>query len=1109
MAMCLGFSAYAQDTSTWKPGDNVTNLLQWEAYEALDEDPANPVWQGFKYGASGEWEFRPAEGATPGLQTADANDNKCFICWGVYNLPPVDVYQEFEMPAGIYTVSVSGCYRDGQDDNTLSLYKTGNPTENCFVYVQVGEDVYQTPMQYKFDASITERVTPEEAFANNNWGNEKGYSYNGTTIYSPQSHCCADWFLDNGKFAGNSVLFAVPEKMVVRVGIKKPVAVPQDQIWWNHWTMTYNSEFNDAAKAMIAKQNFDKLLKKAEDFIEAAGEKYPALGALLGDDIQDIDVNSSSSLEEINEAMAQLQELMATNEAILTKADALAKNLDICEGILKVTDFEGKAAFKAVIDASSELLFSNELPDGVDLQTYINQAEALMEARMAYLLSQAADTEGTKDLTHALSFPWWVNQENTGVHDADGYHYPQNVIDAFNVVDDAEKSNLETGTGKKGDPGTPVTFEAVASKAHWSIDPDAENTWVYDDKWGGWHGGMTACIQKLKGYAGINSDWSNGANATGAMWVYQNLNYLPDGFYSLEGNVWHNANAGDGAAGWEINNNYMFINDGEGNELAKVMQVEESRGYWDGWDPSMYTTLKTDFVEIKGGKARMGYSSNTWMLISITELKYYGSSIDYNSLIQLKMDEAAGNLELSGLWAADTMAIHNIIAQIQLPVSDGEAYKAALAIVDEAKALKDAALAAVRAYDLPGKYDALFVEVPLEAETEIIAPAMDAAGKLGTEATDSYTDIPAAKALYEAYVSYLSVYEEADNYKTVVPEIVNILNEQTADLKTGVATVAKLNAYESALSGPINKAKFINGGADKATEANPMDVTDLLLQNADLSQGPKTGWTLAGEDVNPTINTYGRQIAECWNQKPFVISQTMRNLPAGTYEFSVRACYRDGSGVNQEMIDRNNAGEGHNAVIFANNGQNGVSEPVTMVTEGEWTTPSFTEWYKTKEAEYIPEGGMADWDGTICILVEEAGILDADALIDFRQEMNTANQGEAYPFDTKVGDNYYPASMCGFQYRIKNSPEAYVNKIQIYVPEGGDLTVGIKKVVAVANDWLIYDDFKLLYLGKEISSGINSVSTVADGAIFNVAGQRLNAPQKGINIINGKKVYVK
>lgn len=43
------------------------------------------------------------------------------------------------------------------------------------------------------------------------------------------------------------------------------------------------------------------------------------------------------------------------------------------------------------------------------------------------------------------------------------------------------------------------------------------------------------------------------------------------------------------------------------------------------------------------------------------------------------------------------------------------------------------------------------------------------------------------------------------------------------------------------------------------------------------------------------------------------------------------------------------------------------------------------------------------------------------------------------------------------------------------------------------------------------TSGINAVAAdkTADGAIFNLAGQRMEKPVKGINIINGKKVVVK
>ena len=50
--------------------------------------------------------------------------------------------------------------------------------------------------------------------------------------------------------------------------------------------------------------------------------------------------------------------------------------------------------------------------------------------------------------------------------------------------------------------------------------------------------------------------------------------------------------------------------------------------------------------------------------------------------------------------------------------------------------------------------------------------------------------------------------------------------------------------------------------------------------------------------------------------------------------------------------------------------------------------------------------------------------------------------------------------------------------------------------------------------GEQISTSIENVET--DGlrqntieGIFNLNGQRLDAPQKGINIINGRKVVIK
>ena len=53
----------------------------------------------------------------------------------------------------------------------------------------------------------------------------------------------------------------------------------------------------------------------------------------------------------------------------------------------------------------------------------------------------------------------------------------------------------------------------------------------------------------------------------------------------------------------------------------------------------------------------------------------------------------------------------------------------------------------------------------------------------------------------------------------------------------------------------------------------------------------------------------------------------------------------------------------------------------------------------------------------------------------------------------------------------------------------------------------------MLYWDDEEATGIESLtpgpSPKGEGSIYNLNGQKLSAPQKGINIINGRKVIVK
>ena len=86
-----------------------------------------------------------------------------------------------------------------------------------------------------------------------------------------------------------------------------------------------------------------------------------------------------------------------------------------------------------------------------------------------------------------------------------------------------------------------------------------------------------------------------------------------------------------------------------------------------------------------------------------------------------------------------------------------------------------------------------------------------------------------------------------------------------------------------------------------------------------------------------------------------------------------------------------------------------------------------------------------------------------------------------------------------------NADGCYHNTLRVTV-SGGSLTIGIRKGVYVKNDWCCFDNFTLEYLGN--GSGIADISARGgDGQpTYNLRGQRVTAPGKGIYIIGGKKM---
>ena len=58
--------------------------------------------------------------------------------------------------------------------------------------------------------------------------------------------------------------------------------------------------------------------------------------------------------------------------------------------------------------------------------------------------------------------------------------------------------------------------------------------------------------------------------------------------------------------------------------------------------------------------------------------------------------------------------------------------------------------------------------------------------------------------------------------------------------------------------------------------------------------------------------------------------------------------------------------------------------------------------------------------------------------------------------------------------------------------------------------WLSFQNVKYTKTGDIISTAISEVGEKAAAkTVYNVAGQQLTAPVKGLNIVDGKKIYVK
>jgi len=992
-----------------------------------------------------------------------------------------------------------------------------------------------------------------------------------TSYYCP---CClpgAIAYFDAGKYE-NELKIILPEGAYVRLGFRKTANITQDWLVFTNFRIVYNGEADDDAKLEMANEEFETLSMSVEDVQNDIDSKgYGALAAIVGDQLMNIDDEvEKTDLASVRAGIEKINALVESANNALLVAYSLADLIESSHDMIVSTDFPGKAQFETDLEQIEKKASTDDPEDiNYDVNAFNVMYEELSAARADYLNTGDPDEHGAKDFTSLIKYPWFVNPEYTPTQNEDG---------TWTLKEETWQWGDVQGPGSYDEKKSGRT--EIADKVVLSADEEVTNQWykVFNQT-SGWSPGLG--LYYIGGLIGVSDGWNGGLIGTmeirqqlvGLPKGYYSIKALLRGNGTDATNTWNENNLPPYHNIFAVNSEEVRVASMPGHTDSFL-----SSNGWYEWNPNVWTEHKTGIISALDGRLLIGGQSSMVACYTGFRLLFYGENPDFSFMVQEEIDAVLQTMRDNELsFAGDTLHVLDLVHSIVFPVTGDDAYKAAFATTNEAKEYIALATQAMKNFTLAEDYDKLYdhytnpdAEDYFNGPTqgEILLPAMLYVAELGISPDDTFKKIAEAKDVYNAYKSYLSAYDKATALDEA--ELKDMMATQAADLKAKYSNVDQLKQYENDINFLVQRATILAAGGKTATADNPIDITSLI-NNPDFTNSASSGWS----GNTGTSNEYARGNSEIWNTNPIDMYQIIKGLPAGKYEIRVRALYRDARNVrdnsNQSWTsywtDANgdvNAWERHYAELYARTVtvKNDTIESaayVKSVCDGKFTEPTFKKYYRNNSSDLlesgdliidpetgaettaidtiwttsVPEADLYDDEGEIITSWTDAETgavytVTADGPDNrylFSDENGTAKfawqLANTYPFDERIrtseGVFYYPSSMLGAYYRFEQSPEAYCNTIQIEVPAGSDLRIGFRKDTAVTGDWVIFDDFQLLYLGgdldakPEIPESINELvaNKTKSTAIYNLAGQRINALQKGLNIVGGKKVYVK
>ena len=863
-----------------------------------------------------------------------------------------------------------------------------------------------------------------------------------------------------------------------------------------HLHKLYDPETTTAEEiAMIA------LTASVEDFDNYLNDElsaYPAFQEEASDWLYDTgyeDFTGDEPLADIQAALKAIENKKDAIDAAIANAIAFGEAMAEAEKILNGAEenpYPGLDAFLEAYDAFSEYQANGFYSDNDDIlatEYILMQIEALKKAINDYRTSQPASPDNPADYTYFIQSPEFVTPEAAPTYD------------------------------EEGNP----TYPNVDSYSAGSAPADGTST--------GWYIGEGGGDQRLN-YVQGRACWNawRAPGAVASVSISQDLTGLPNGVYTVSAYMITQANY--------ITDQHIFANgsiqNGVSPTLSKDTWNDDNTGEWD-W-------LTTSKVIVNDGKLTIGAygtlsgdAAAGWFCVTHFVLNYYGEATeeDVINLYNSRISDFTAFADGMG-FKADKKEFQDAVAA-NSGLTDYNEVQTALAALNEAYST---AQASQNEYEgvINGTYAALKDSIAntypegTKAVAQVIIDLEDA--YLAND-TASYTTSGAKTAILRQYRDNLlptiqacegRTYTNADaktcmedNLKSVIAALTSITEFPTAE---------EINAYIAQLKDAINACDATEELSDLS---DGMELTSLIVNptiNSSNNSAAPEGWevdmkgsgnglyTNAGQEFDGGSGAY----LDAWNGTASALLYTAKQtieVPNGQYEVKVMT-RTSGDGFYVFTTPDNDS----TATVFQHvtkeqyvlkNFEDAASDSVALVTD---THGSIWEEAVNALAKYYNiEGPIVDGMGNPYSVVEQIREQTEDDVTnvpeDLKQAFNIAVANEGLG----RGWHYYTIPV-----EVKN------HVLTIGVSCDSTFTAGYKDVdgaecVPFTGTWVSADNWTLTLVkegnneGWSFVTGINEVAgeqkySIAVKGIFNIAGQALAAPKKGINIINGKKVFI-